>query len=342
MRFGSAKLALWMLNGVTGCGVLIAAAMLALNPPAADTDALRDDLQQIQRDAASARRIDNGPAQPMSFFAATWDAPIRGVPPVTDAETPEAPPTRSLPKLETILALEMIIGDGSSLRYKEPRTDTDTNESIRSNDTRLVLVNEKIPGITPMAVIRNVHAFAAPPRIDISYRGETVSLELAQSSIDLSNRGAEDSAIRRTAAVPYAGPAAVTLADRARQRASTRSATGAYETRPGEWVIPDSETLRLADRAGSILAETEISSHRVDGKPAGIKLDHVAQGSLILQRGFRQGDIVQRINGQAVNSQTDLLEWARQNHDQTRMVRIELLRRGQAQRLSFRVLPTRL
>lgn len=345
MRLRNIKLLVWMLNVVITFGIVASVALFVLKPPAGDTGGLRDDLQAVHRDAAAERRVEKTQAKPLSHFRPTWEANIRNILPPEPVETigddkKEEPGAG--PPLDTFVTLEMIIGDSSTLRYKQPKKDTEKKEDIKPNDTRLVLVNEKIPGIVPVAIIKEVHAFAAPPRIDVSYSGKTVSLELASEALDLSV--AKDASGKPTRTVasarPFAGPAGQVAANKDRQSGPIDpNAKEGYETRPGSgyWMIPAAESERLSEDAGSILEDAEMSSYRVNGKPAGIKLDHVKEESLILQRGFQEGDIVQKINGQAINSKTELVDWVKRNHERFGMFRVELQRRGETKRLSFRV-----
>lgn len=342
MRLRSTKALLWVLNVVLTFGIVGSVLLFVLKPPAAGTDGLRDELMAVQKEAESKRRVETFQAKKQSDYAATWDANVRDwVPPVErepERPTDSGEPKRG-PKLDTFLTLEMIIDNSSTLRYKQGRKDTEADVDIKPNDTRLVRINEKIPGIVPVAIVKEVHAFAAPPRIDVSYGGEVVSLELKKEDVDLSvaqegGSNRSPATDRRTA---FKGPAGVMPAT-GRVPMDPNREEG-YEQRPGSgmWMIPDPEVDRLRDEAGDILEQAQISSY-VDqnGKPAGIKLDHVEPGSLILDRGFQEGDIIQRVNGNEINSQTELVDWAKRNQDKYSLFRVELLRRGQVKRLNYR------
>ncbi len=348
MRLRSTKALLWVLNVVLTFGIVGSVLLFVLKPPAAGTEGLRDELMAIQKEAESKRRVETFQAKKQSDYAATWDANVRDWVP----EPPKPPedgggekePSRG-PKLDTFLTLEMIIDNSSTLRYKQGRKDTEADVDIKPNDTRLVRINEKIPGIVPVAIVKEVHAFAAPPRIDVSYGGEVVSLELKKEDVDLSvaqdgsGGRAAPAADRRTA---FKGPAGVVPAT-GRVPMDPNREEG-YEQRPGSgmWMIPDPEVEKLREEAGDILEQAEISSY-VDqnGKPAGIKLDHVDPDSMILARGFEEGDIIQKVNGQPINSQTELVDWAKRNQDKYSLFRVELLRRGQVKRLNYRFQSTR-
>lgn len=348
MRLRSTKALLWVLNVVLTFGIVGSVLLFVLKPPAAGTEGLRDELMAIQKEAESKRRVETFQAKKQSDYAATWDANVRdwtpAPPPPTDTGGGEKEPSRG-PKLDTFLTLEMIIDNSSTLRYKQGRKDTEADVDIKPNDTRLVRINEKIPGIVPVAIVKEVHAFAAPPRIDVSYGGEVVSLELKKEDVDLSvaqdgsGGRAAPATDRRTA---FKGPAGVVPAT-GRVPMDPNREEG-YEQRPGSgmWMIPDPEVEKLREEAGDILEQAEISSY-VDqnGKPAGIKLDHVDPDSMILARGFEEGDIIQKVNGQPINSQTELVDWAKRNQDKYSLFRVELLRRGQVKRLNYRFQSTR-
>jgi S1-C subfamily serine protease len=115
-------------------------------------------------------------------------------------------------------------------------------------------------------------------------------------------------------------------------------ATQGYETREGQWMIPNDEAERVAESAREILDQVELESYTdPSGRPAGIQIQHVEDDSIVLQRGFESGDIIQRVNGQPINSKSELIDWVSKNHEKYRNFRVELQRRGQRKYLSFTI-----
>ncbi|MGA1823264.1 MAG: type II secretion system protein GspC [bacterium] len=74
---------------------------------------------------------------------------------------------------------------------------------------------------------------------------------------------------------------------------------------PDHWELDKSEVENLVDNASQLLTEIRIIPHFKDGKldnPDGFQLAHVKRGSLFDRMGVKSGDIIQSVNGQAVNS----------------------------------------
>ena len=341
MRIRSLKLLLWLLNGVITIGIVGAVFLFVVKPPSPVGQGLREDLEAIRDEAEANRRVEGEAARLKSEYQAVWKANLRALapelPPQEIVEQTDKP-RDSGPKLDSIVALEMIIGDSSTLRYKRPLRDKENDEDIKAADARSVRVNERIPGVEPAAVIKAV--FGLERKIEVAYSGKTVTLEIEAHSPDLS--------VALEGGVPGAAPTRTAFAPAGAKKPSEDRSSGpidpnrteGYETRPGSgmWMIPETEAGRLVDEAGDILEQATLSSYRdPQGRAAGIRLDRVDQGSLILDRGFQEGDIVQKVNGQSVNSKTELVDWVKRNHERYSMFRVELQRRGQVKRLNFRV-----
>ncbi len=357
MRLRTMKVLLWLLNGVIALGILGALGLFLVKPPIPSTVPLDDDLAELREDVASRRRVEGPEKQSPNDFRACWEANLLAIapppPPVAGGQDDTGTKPKG-PRLDTLLSLEMICpvpeetGHAAVLRYKQPKKDTDKNENIAAQDTRLVRINQKIPGIEPVAIIKAVDPFGklgTPPSVDVSYSGAVVSLQLERELVDLSV-APDGSGAKPSTRTAFAGPAG-------QKKPSSRSSGPAtfdgnkqegYETRPGSgmWMIPETEADRLGNEANDILEQAQFSTYTdKQGRPAGIRLDHVDAGSLILERGFQTNDVVQKVNGQPVNSKTELVDWVKRNHERFSMFRVEVLRRGQVKRLNFRVQKSR-
>jgi len=343
MRLRNLKALLWFLNVLITLGVIASVALFVLKPPRPSGKGIRDSLTQLEKEAAAKRRVEGPEERFLSHYRAVWEANLLAVPPKV-AETPGGAAeieTPRGPSLDTMLSLIMIVGNGSTLRYKKATTDSVNNEPIKVDDTRLVRVNEKIPGIVPEAVIKEVHTSEDPAKIDVSYAGETVSLELTNRRIDLSVpsvSGAKgDPGVKVSS---WAGPSGQKEPTNRVPRAFDEDATEGYERQPGSgnWMIPAAEVERVTEDASEILEQAQISSYRDrNGRPAGIRLDNLEDGSLILERGFKVGDIVQKVNGQAINSKTEFIDWVKRNSERYNRFSVDVLRRGKSRKLSFNI-----
>jgi len=341
MRIRTLKMMLWLLNGVITVGIVGAVFLFVVKPPSPVGQGLREDLEAIRDEAEANRRVEGEAARLKSEYQAVWKANLRALapelpPPVVTDSTDE--PKETGPKLDAIVALEMIVGESSTLRYKKPLRDKELDEEIKPNDARSVRVNERIPGVEPAAVIKAVYGLER--KIEVAYSGKTVTLEIAAHSPDLSVAQDGTAAGATPTRTAFAPAGAKEASEDRRSGPIDPNATEGYETRPGSgmWMIPEAEAERLVDEAGDILEQATLSSYRdPQGRAAGIRLDQVDSGSLILDRGFQVGDIVQKVNGQSVNSKTELVDWVKRNHERYSMYRVEVQRRGQIKRLNFRV-----
>ncbi|MBI4612307.1 MAG: PDZ domain-containing protein [Planctomycetes bacterium] len=85
------------------------------------------------------------------------------------------------------------------------------------------------------------------------------------------------------------------------------SAVKSEQVDPDHWKIAPEEWENVGRNLQSYLTEVEPAVIMgTDGDVLGLKLQNVKEGSLAWQRGFRTGDIVQRVNGDAVTSVDDL------------------------------------
>ncbi|MBI1853701.1 MAG: PDZ domain-containing protein [Planctomycetes bacterium] len=102
------------------------------------------------------------------------------------------------------------------------------------------------------------------------------------------------------------------------------------EVEPGVWQISADERDRIRDSAKDLLEDAEVTTYVNERtrRAEGMIVDHIEPKSLIAERGLREGDLVQRINGTPVSSKSELIDYVKSNGDRLYDVRVEVLRRG--------------
>lgn len=87
-----------------------------------------------------------------------------------------------------------------------------------------------------------------------------------------------------------------------------REVATSRQLRPNHWQVAPEEWRDIYENFESHVAEVAptVIYDKSSGQIRGLKLSEVPQGSLAWQRGFREGDIVQRVNGELVTSTDDL------------------------------------
>jgi type II secretory pathway component PulC len=81
------------------------------------------------------------------------------------------------------------------------------------------------------------------------------------------------------------------------------------KTGKARWEITRDEVYQMVASMPFIARQLWVRQVRVKGKLVGYKLKHIAKDSLPHQAGFRNGDIVTRINGKTLADPLKLLLW---------------------------------
>jgi hypothetical protein len=93
-----------------------------------------------------------------------------------------------------------------------------------------------------------------------------------------------------------------------------------WKMRPNEWQV-GSETLKELDRDYSRILSRDISYSTYKdprtGKTEGIKINHVAPGSIPEQAGLSEGEVLKSINGHRVTSVNDAVAFVKANANTT-------------------------
>lgn len=339
MKLRSVKPLLWLLNGVITLGILASVALFVLKSPPPDYARLHAELDKIEESAARAKSGQVVKDTLLKDFEPCWKTSINGVEPVETGDSGGVQPTEAnAPGLDTWVQLIAIVGDHAVFEYKKACRDAVAEEDIKAGDTRPVRRGALLPGVQPDALFKSI---PGPEKVEIVYGGESHFLEIPTEDLSFAALAAAAQASASASGGPgakmFTGPTGqMAPTGRVPAEPSNPNATEGYEVRPGQWMIPVDEANRIGENAREILEEAELSSYRdAGGRPGGIRVDRIKEGSLIVQRGIEEGDVIQRINGQAVNSKTELVDWVSQNYEKYKHYRVEIQRRGQRKFLSF-------
>ncbi len=100
--------------------------------------------------------------------------------------------------------------------------------------------------------------------------------------------------------------------------------------------VEDAEEI---DRRYTEIITEEIGTRRyrdpVTRQPAGIEVTTVKPGSIASRHGVRQGDVVKSINGHAVNSEAEAIQFVKQNKDNYDVWEVEVWNRGQTRTITY-------
>jgi len=90
-------------------------------------------------------------------------------------------------------------------------------------------------------------------------------------------------------------------------------------TSENAFVVDRRELAGAVDNMSGLLTELRAVSEVRDGRPAGFRLFRIREGSLFARLGLRDGDVVQRVNGSAIDQPTALLGFLERLHTQPRV-----------------------
>lgn len=107
------------------------------------------------------------------------------------------------------------------------------------------------------------------------------------------------------------------------------------EVAQGEFAV-DIHAFESSGGVASLLRSAALSPHTVDGETIGLRVDDLEAGSLAQLAGIRNGDIIQRVNGQHLSSLPKAFQVMRKARVQSSL-NLQLLREGEEKSLSFAV-----
>lgn len=111
---------------------------------------------------------------------------------------------------------------------------------------------------------------------------------------------------------PPAAPRELIPATAARDERIRRTGENAF-------VVDRRELAGAVDNMSGLLTQASAVAEVQDGRPAGLRLFQIRDGSLLARLGLRDGDVVQRVNGQPVTDPTALLGFLARLHREPRV-----------------------
>jgi general secretion pathway protein C len=87
---------------------------------------------------------------------------------------------------------------------------------------------------------------------------------------------------------------------------------------------------------GNLATQARLMPYMVQGQPQGFRLVQITPASTLQRLGLQTGDILQKVNGQGINSPTEALQAFQQLHNES-TVRLELLRQNRPTTLTYEI-----
>ncbi len=102
------------------------------------------------------------------------------------------------------------------------------------------------------------------------------------------------------------------------------------------WSLDKNELKKILANPGQVISGVRIVPAFIQGKTSGFKLFSIRPGSLVSQLGFRNGDIVNKVDGYSLNGPEIAFELF-QRLKTARQVEINLTRRGKSFMHNYRI-----
>lgn len=99
--------------------------------------------------------------------------------------------------------------------------------------------------------------------------------------------------------------------------------------------VDRSEMESSLENINDLLSKVRIRPHFSNGKPNGLSVVHVEEGSIFSSLGLERGDIVKGVNGKNISGPDDLIELYN-NLKEGSNVSLEMLRNGESKTLTYR------
>lgn len=107
---------------------------------------------------------------------------------------------------------------------------------------------------------------------------------------------------------------------------------------PNRYRIGVEDALEIDQRYAEIITE-EVATRRfrdpVTRQPAGVEVTMVKAGSIAARHGVQQGDVIKSINGHAVTSESEAIQFVKQNKDNYDVWEVEVWNRGQTRTVTY-------
>lgn len=107
---------------------------------------------------------------------------------------------------------------------------------------------------------------------------------------------------------------------------------------PNRYRVGTEDAAEINERYAEILTE-EVGYRRhrdpVTRQPDGIEITSIKPGSIAARHGLQQGDVVKSINGHAVNSESEAIQFVKQNKDAYDVWEVEIWNMGQTRTVTY-------
>lgn len=107
---------------------------------------------------------------------------------------------------------------------------------------------------------------------------------------------------------------------------------------PNRFRIGVEDALEIDQRYAEIITE-EVATRRfrdpVTRQPAGVEVTMVKSGSIAARHGVQQGDVIKSINGHPVTSESEAIQFVKQNKDNYDVWEVEVWNRGQTRTITY-------
>ncbi|MFP4615525.1 MAG: type II secretion system protein GspC [Thiohalorhabdus sp.] len=101
-------------------------------------------------------------------------------------------------------------------------------------------------------------------------------------------------------------------------------------------VVPERTVRENLENLPSLLRQAKAVPHKVNGEPAGFRIENIQSGSIYEDLGLREGDVVKSVNGQDIRTSSDALGAYREMKGADKY-EVRLERDGQEQTLNYSV-----
>lgn len=357
MKMRGVKALLWFLNLVLLAGIGMTAWMfVTADPSAANTGVakLDEDLSSVEKlvDQRYDKKVETIRRQ--SDLNSLWKSNLRDNAPeppaaaVTAEKTPEDTAPKKQNPLESYLSVSGIFGQVVLVNLKKKIGQFAPGHLD-------VLMGEPIEGMRPETKPIRYEREPFPGAVVFSYGDKEVKLELDEAK-GLAGTASDSGTRGATGAKGLAGRNFGTKGRNRFQPAGTVNASGrtptnlnaaanrnqvlteAKEIQPGLWRVPRSEFEMVKEKGQDLLKSVDVSDYSYGGNKTGLKINFIEQNSFVGDRGFKKGDVVIKVNGYPVKSQSDLMQWVSANEKRLQnSVAVTVLRQGQEKTIKYQI-----
>jgi type II secretion system protein C len=105
-----------------------------------------------------------------------------------------------------------------------------------------------------------------------------------------------------------------------------------------KWIVSREDVLQATENVSKIMSDFKISPYFSSGKIEGFKIDDIKDGSIASLVGIKKGDIVKKVNGEAIDSPKKIFELYR-SIDRASAIQLEVDRDGATEVLTYEIKP---